>query len=91
MNKENEALEVLNACLSVCKDPSIRRRLFAQRAWIKYRASDTESAFKDFDEAAKFGCLDSKKMAVQCNPYAKLCHEMLIGVLKSENKRFFSA
>ncbi len=93
MGKEGEALCVLNDCLfqsSELNSP-IHRRALAQRAWIYWRAGDTKAAFKDFEEAGKLGCLESKRMAVQCNPYAKLCNEMLFSVLKSENKKFYSA
>jgi Tfp pilus assembly protein PilF len=91
MNREKEALQVLNDCFSQGPEPSIRRRALAQRAWIYYRAGKNEAAFQDFEGAAKLGCSDSKKMAIRCNPYAQLCNEMLIGVLKSENKRHYSA
>lgn len=88
MNQDDEAMECLNACLQASPEDCIKRRALAQRGWIHYRRGETDAAFADFEAAAHLGCLESKRMAVRCNPYAKLCHEMMLEML---DPHYFSA
>ena len=77
--RDSEAFECLNLILSdsIDKNNNVIRQASAQRGWLHFRSGDNEAAFKDFDRAAKLGCLESKRMAVRCNPYAAMCNQML--------------
>lgn len=88
LRRDDEAMECLNACLHASPDDGIKRRALAQRGWLHYRKGETDAAFADFEAASQLGCLESKRMAVRCNPYAKLCHEMMLEML---DRQYFSA
>ena len=92
MKRDEEALSVLEACLSLCHadNAPIRRRALAQRGWLNFRAGRREQAFRDFEEAGRLGCVESKRMAVRCNPYAQLCQEIVFGILQAEQNKFYS-
>lgn len=73
------ALADLNQAIELSNDglPLVKRQALCQRAWIYHKGGDDVSAFKDFDEAAKLGSADGKRMSVTCNPYAKLCNNIM--------------
>lgn len=86
LGRDSEALECLNLVLSnptIFKNKTVLRQASAQRAWLYFRTGDNETAFKDFECAAKLGCLESKRMAVRCNPYAAMCNQMLHEIIGS--------
>lgn len=77
------ALEDLERAIYLSDDfPLVKRQALCQRAWIKYADGDNEAAFIDFEMAGKLGCDDARKMAVRCNPYAKLCNSIVQGMLE---------
>lgn len=63
--------------------PLVKRNALLQRAWYKYVKGESEEAFHDFSEAAKLGSTEGKKMAVRCNPYARLCNNIMQEMLQS--------
>ena len=90
LGRDSEALECLNLILStsaLTTNPAVIRQASAQRGWLHFRSGDNEAAFGDFERAGKLGCLESKRMAVRCNPYAAMCNQMLQGIIES---RFYS-
>ena len=85
LGRDSEALECLNIVISAdVISKMVLRQASAQRGWLHFRSKDTESAFKDFERAGKFGCLESRKMAVRCNPYAAMCNQMIQSVIESK-------
>ena len=48
-----------------------------QRAMIRKLQSDDEAAYHDFKAAAALGNTFAKTQAMQMNPYAALCNQML--------------
>lgn len=91
MDKNDEALHYLNQVLGVKDNSVINKKIIrqssAQRGWLYFRAGNTEAAFIDFEVASKLGCLESKRMAVRCNPYAAMCNQMMQELTGS---RFYS-
>lgn len=83
LGRDSEALECLDLVLSSSAARKVVRQSSAQRAWLHFRSGDNEAAFKDFECAAKLGCLESKRMAVRCNPYAAMCNQMLQEIIGS--------
>lgn len=73
------ALADLEIALEQCGNdfPLVKRQALCQRAWIRHAAGHREEAFADFDAAGKLGCEEARKMAVACNPYAKLCNSIM--------------
>lgn len=86
LGRDSEALECLNIVISAADvtNKMVLRQASAQRGWLHFRSKDTESAFKDFERAGKLGCLESRRMAVRCNPYAAMCNQMLQSVIESK-------
>ncbi|PJF17130.1 hypothetical protein PSACC_03053 [Paramicrosporidium saccamoebae] len=62
--------------------PVVRRQALCQRAWIRYSRGETEVAYKDFEAAGNLGDADARRMAVRCNPYARLCNNIVQGMLE---------
>lgn len=57
--------------------PSVLRLALCQRGILRREGGHPEEAFNDFEEAGKLGLEDARKMAVACNPYAKLCNSIV--------------
>lgn len=81
LNRVEEATSDLNRAIELSADeefPIVRRQALAQRGWINFLDEQKmELAFADFEAAGKLGCEESKKMAVRCNPYARLCSSIM--------------
>lgn len=56
---------------------TVQCNLLIQRGMLHRLADDDEKARKDMEEAARLGSPFAKKAAVQLNPYAALCNQML--------------
>lgn len=67
--------------------PLVRRQALCQRAWLHHAAGRTEEAFRDFEAAAVLGCGEARRMAVKCNPYARLCNDIMQEML---NRLYYS-
>lgn len=84
--KTEEALLLLDSAIALLNTnncDALLRLTSAQRAWIHFRAGRTDAAFKDFQVAGKLGCLESRRMAVRCNPYAAMCNQFMQEILES--------
>jgi tetratricopeptide (TPR) repeat protein len=70
----------------------VKRQALNQRAWLRYQAAadgggegeggdgdekNSDAAYKDFEAAAALGSTDARRMAVRCNPYARLCNDIM--------------
>lgn len=72
------ALSDLNRAIELSMDfPDVRRQALCQRAWVLHSKDKLEDAYRDFEEAGKLGSEDARKMAVRCNPYARLCNNIM--------------
>lgn len=70
-------LETALAQATVEDFPLVRRQALSQRAWLSYADGCMEAAFRDFEAAAALGCTEARRMAVKCNPYARLCNDIM--------------
>lgn len=80
------ALSDLETALTLCDDdifPLIKRQALCQRGRMHHEAGRSDEAFADFDAAGRLGCEEAKRMAVACNPYAKLCNSIMQEMLES--------
>lgn len=85
LKEEKEIMDDLNAAINLCKDefPVVKRLALCQRASIHYGKGDNEAAFRDFEAAAKLGSKVGRRMATACNPYARLCNNIMQQMLQS--------
>ena len=95
LGRDSEALVALNHAIDLCNtSPSnsshkkVLRLSSAQRGWLHFRADHTDEAFRDFEIAANLGCSESRRMAVRCNPCAKLCNQIVHEII---NSKFYSS
>lgn len=89
MNRNDEALACLNQILNVIDGSTpvpkmVIRQASAQRGWLLFRSAQNEEALADFERASRLGCLESKRMAVRCNPYAAMCNQMMQELIGSQ-------
>lgn len=78
-----DALNDLNRAIELSTDfPGVRRQALCQRAWILHSQGKVEDAYEDFAEAGRLGNEDARKMAVRCNPYARLCNTIMQEMLE---------
>lgn len=80
-------LEAALAQATVEDFPLVRRQALSQRAWLHYADGSMEAAFRDFEAAAALGCTEAQRMAVRCNPYARLCNDIMQEML---NRLYYS-
>ena len=84
LGRDSEALLLLNEILSINNlSNRVRRQSSAQRGWLLFRAGNTGAASKDFEVAGGLGCLESRRMAVRCNPYAAMCNQLLQEIIQT--------
>lgn len=85
MGRDLESLQCLNKIFSYPQVTSktVLRQASAQRGWLHFRLGDNEAALRDFERAGMLGCLESKRMAVRCNPYSAMCNQMIHEIIGS--------
>lgn len=77
------ALKDLDKAISLGHDfPAVQRQAYCQRAWIRRVEGNMDEAFADYEAAAKLGSNVGRKMAVACNPYARLCNNIMQEMLE---------
>ncbi|KAI7886713.1 hypothetical protein K492DRAFT_155584 [Lichtheimia hyalospora FSU 10163] len=64
--------------------PSILRQAYTQRAILKRSQGDSEGSRIDFEQGARFGNPIARTIAVQENPYAKMCNQMVMEMMSRE-------
>lgn len=69
--------------------PKILRQAYTQRAIIKRQQGDLIGSRKDFEMGAKLGNPVARNFAVNENPYAKMCNQVMMEVLNREKMRGF--
>ena len=85
MEKDEESvLADLNKAISLSNDdfPRVKAQALCQRAWLKYSKGEMADAYVDFESSSTLGCSDAKKMTVRCNPYARLCNNIMREMLQ---------
>jgi hypothetical protein len=70
--------------------PKILRQAYTQRAIIKRQQGDLISSRKDFELGAKLGNPIARNFAVNENPYAKMCNQVMMEVMNRERMRGFN-
>jgi len=83
LNKPDDAMSDLNQAIQHCVlSRKVASQAYAQRAVLYRVQGDNDAARLDFEKAASFGNAWAKRMAVQLNPYAALCNQMLAQAMK---------
>jgi hypothetical protein len=77
------AIADLSTAIELSKDshPLTKCRALCQRALIKRKLNDIDSARDDFNESAKLGSKFARQQLVDLNPYAQLCNQMVSKLL----------
>ena len=85
-NKLDEALQDLNFVIEDAGEgqPKILRQAYTQRAVIKRQQGDVVGSRKDFEIGAKLGNPLARQIAVNENPYAKMCNHVMMEVMNRE-------
>ncbi|OBZ86794.1 Tetratricopeptide repeat protein 36 [Choanephora cucurbitarum] len=85
-NKLDEALQDLNFVIEDAGEgqPKILRQAYTQRAVIKRQQGDVVGSRKDFEIGAKLGNPLARQIAVNENPYAKMCNQVMMEVMNRE-------
>ncbi|RUP51315.1 hypothetical protein BC936DRAFT_148804 [Jimgerdemannia flammicorona] len=65
-------------------DAKILRQAYTQRAILRRNAGDIEGSLADFERGARHGNVVAKAVAVNENPYAKMCNNILLEVMGRE-------
>ncbi|XP_011559663.3 tetratricopeptide repeat protein 36 [Plutella xylostella] len=88
MMRDTEALSDIERALSLTAGSRCRARALAlcQRGLLRRKAGAEADARADFVEAADLGSAFAKKQAVELNPYAALCNQMLSQVLRGDKE-----
>lgn len=69
--------------------PKILRQAYTQRAILKRQQGDLAGSRKDFEMGAKLGNPLARNVAVNENPYAKMCNQVMMEVMNHERTRGF--
>ncbi|KAI8366917.1 hypothetical protein BD560DRAFT_436038 [Blakeslea trispora] len=85
-NKLDEALQDLNYVIEDVGEgqPKILRQAYTQRAVIKRQQGDVLGSRKDFEIGARLGNPLARQIAVNENPYAKMCNQVMMEVINRE-------
>ncbi|KAI9323753.1 hypothetical protein BX666DRAFT_2022473 [Dichotomocladium elegans] len=67
--------------------PTILRQAYTQRAILKRSQGDQEGSRLDFEQGARYGNSLARTVAVQENPYAKMCNQIMMEVMSREINR----
>ncbi|KAI9474037.1 MAG: hypothetical protein EXX96DRAFT_580360 [Benjaminiella poitrasii] len=67
--------------------PKILKQAYTQRAIIRRQQGDSLGSRKDFELGAKFGNPVARNIAVNENPYAKMCNQVMLEVMIRNNER----
>ncbi|RKP14934.1 hypothetical protein BJ684DRAFT_7831, partial [Piptocephalis cylindrospora] len=86
MSKKSKiALDSLNLAIQHAHgDKRILRQAYTQRAILRKEMGDQEGSASDFEMGAKYGHTLAKAAATAENPYAKMCHAMVMESLRNE-------
>ncbi|KAI7868954.1 hypothetical protein BDF14DRAFT_1789720 [Spinellus fusiger] len=85
MNKEDLALEDLNKVIEIAQDqPKVLRQAYTQRAILKRHQGDLQGSQQDFAKGARYGNPIARNILVQENPYAKMCNQVMMEVMRRE-------
>ncbi|RUS35199.1 hypothetical protein BC938DRAFT_474274 [Jimgerdemannia flammicorona] len=60
------------------------KKAYTQRAILRRNAGDIEGSLADFERGARHGNVVAKAVAVNENPYAKMCNNILLEVMGRE-------
>ncbi|ORY96517.1 hypothetical protein BCR43DRAFT_491835 [Syncephalastrum racemosum] len=63
------------------KQPSLLRQAYTHRGILRRHRGDAAGAQKDFEMGAKYGNPIARNIAVQENPYAKMCNQIMMEVM----------
>ncbi|CEI89130.1 hypothetical protein RMCBS344292_03499 [Rhizopus microsporus] len=87
--KIDRALDDLNLVIQDLGQgqPKVLRQAYTQRAIIKRQQGDLEGSRQDFEEGARLGNPVAKSVAVNENPYAKLCNQIMAQVMSQELRK----
>jgi tetratricopeptide (TPR) repeat protein len=64
--------------------PKVLRQAYTQRAILKRQQGDLSASREDFEMGAKLGNPVARNIAVKENPYAKMCNQVMMEVMKGE-------
>ncbi|CAO3624785.1 unnamed protein product [Cunninghamella echinulata] len=64
--------------------PKVLRQAYTQRAILKRQQGDVIGSRADFEMGAKLGNPIAKNIAVNENPYSKLCNQIMMEVMSRE-------
>jgi tetratricopeptide (TPR) repeat protein len=64
--------------------PKVLRQAYTQRAILKRQQGDLNASREDFEMGAKLGNPVARNIAVKENPYAKMCNQVMMEVMKGE-------
>lgn len=67
--------------------PKVLRQAYTQRAIVKRQQGDLVGSRKDFEMGAKLGNPIARNFAVNENPYAKMCNQVMMEVMNRERNR----
>lgn len=90
-NELDKALKDLDYVISDIGEgqPKILRQAYTQRAILKRQQGDLAGSRKDFEVGAKLGNSVARNFAVNENPYAKMCNQVMMEVMNRERMRGF--
>ncbi|CEP08351.1 hypothetical protein [Parasitella parasitica] len=71
--------------------PKILRQAYTQRAIIKRQQGDLVGSRQDFEMGAKLGNPVARNIAAAENPYAKMCNQVMMEVMKRERAKALDA
>ncbi|CAO3644910.1 unnamed protein product [Cunninghamella blakesleeana] len=84
-NDTDKAMEDLGNVIKYGEgQPKVLRQAYTQRAILKRQEGDVIGSRADFEMGAKLGNPIAKNIAVNENPYSKLCNQIMMEVMSRE-------
>ncbi|KAI8093468.1 uncharacterized protein BX664DRAFT_329782 [Halteromyces radiatus] len=84
---DDKALEDLSKVIELGQgQPKVLRQAYTQRAIIKRQHGDMQGSRADFEMGAKLGNPIARNIAVNENPYAKMCNQVMMEMMGREMK-----
>ncbi|KAI9305577.1 hypothetical protein BJ944DRAFT_200797 [Cunninghamella echinulata] len=84
-NDTDKAMEDLSQVIKLGEgQPKVLRQAYTQRAILKRQQGDVIGSRADFEMGAKLGNPIAKNIAVNENPYSKLCNQIMMEVMSRE-------
>lgn len=85
-NQLEKALEDLNYVINDIGEgqPKILKQAYTQRAIVHRQLGDLVASRSDFEMGAKLGNPLARNVAINENPYAKMCNQVMMQVMNRE-------